>query len=639
MGGFAAVLPTGQPVEVSGKKNRALLTYLALHADKKLTREKLIGLLWSDRGEAQARNSLRQALAALRRDLSGIEPPPLTIDGDTVVLVGAAVSTDVGAFEELAASASADQLRQAAKLYEGDLLDGLAVRDPAFDDWLTFERSRLREAAIGALTRLMAYLTATEAITTGQRLVALDPLREASHQALMHAYAAQGQFEQAIRQHHYCRDTLRRELDVVPSAKMESLYQEIREGLRQPATASAEAGEPTSPRSERPSIAVLPFENRSDDPRQRYFADGITEDIITELSRFSSLLVIARNSSFRYRDRSLDMKRIGRELRAHYLVEGSVRRRGPQIRITAQLIDAVTDRHLWAERYNCSFDNLFEIQDEVVRAVVTTSEHRIADTEAEQIHRMPPQSWIAYDYILQARQQLARYGGYLEAEAPLRRAIELDPKLAEAYSRLAHVAMGKYWLKGDDSCLDEAWSFACKALAINDNDSSAHAAMAIVSAFMNRFDLAWLHSNRALALNPNNCTAAINHAALQFSTGKHSEALATLDLVLQRDPFPNPTYWEARGGALFQLKRYQEAIDAFGLIPEPQFWERAYVIAALAHSEQLEEAGRQFMALRELHPDITISRVLKTDIAQGEARNHLIEGLRKVGMPAGALDI
>src|SRR5215470_14548426 len=259
MGGFAAVLPAGQPVEVSGKKNRALLTYLALHADKKLTREKLISLLWSDRGEVQARSSLRQALAALRRDLVGIEPTPLTIDGDTVALDGSAVSTDVAAFEELAASASVEELRRAAKLYDGDLLDGLAVRDPTFDDWLSFERGRLREVAIGVLTRLMAHLNATEAITTGQRLVALDPLREASHQALMHAYAAQGQFEQAIRQHHYCRDTLRRELDVVPSAEMENLHREIREGryLRQPATAEPEHGKWPAPASVKRRIAAI----------------------------------------------------------------------------------------------------------------------------------------------------------------------------------------------------------------------------------------------------------------------------------------------------------------------------------------------------------------------------------------------
>src|SRR5215472_1710938 len=300
MGGFAAVLSTGQTAEVSGKKNRALLTYLALHADKKLTREKLISLLWSDRGGAQARSSLRHVLTALRRDLGGIQPPPLIVRGDTVALDGSAVSTDVAAFEELAASASVEELRRAAKLYDGDLLDGLAVHDPTFDNWLSFERSRLREVAIGALMRLMAQLNATEAITTGQRLVALDPLREASHQALMHAFAAQGQFEQAIRQHHYCRDALRRELDVAPSAEMENLYREIREGkyLGQPA-ASAEASEPVAPLAEclptngarniasahdlvalarQPSVAVLALTNLSGDPANDQLCEGIVGD-------------------------------------------------------------------------------------------------------------------------------------------------------------------------------------------------------------------------------------------------------------------------------------------------------------------------------------------------------------------------
>jgi len=389
------------------------------------------------------------------------------------------------------------------------------------------------------------------------------------------------------------------------------------------------------PRLSKPSIAVLPLTNMSGDKEQEYFADGVTEDIITELSRFSSLFVIARNSSFQYRNRSLDMKQVGRDLGARYLVEGSVRRLGPQIRITAQLIDAVTGRHLWAERYDHRIDNLFDVQDEVVRAVVTTLEHRIADTEAEQGQRKPPHSWIAYDYFLQARHYLAQYGNYLKAEAPLRRAIELDPNLAVAYAKLAHVAMAKYWLDPDnDSHVKEAWDFAKQALAIDDKVSSAHVAMALVSAFMHQFDLAWLHSDRALALNPNDVTAANNRAVFQIFTGKCGEALAALDSILQRDPFPTATYWEARGTALFQLRRYQEAIEVFGLIPEPQLWERAYVIAAFALSERLEEARQQFAQLRELHPNISISRILKIEIYQDEAaRKHFVDGLRKAGLP------
>src|SRR5215467_10542090 len=391
MGGFAAVLSTGQPVEVSGKKNRALLTYLALHAGKMLTREKLIGLLWSDRGEAQARSSLRQALVALRRDLCGIEPLPLTIDGDTVALDGSAVSTDVAAFEQLAASASVEELRRAAKLYDGDLLDGLAVRDPTFDNWLSFERSRLREVAIGALMRLMAHLNATEAITTGQRLVALDPLREASHQALMHAFAAQGQFEQAIRQHHYCRDVLRRELDIAPSAKIESLYQEIREGkyLRQPA-ASAEASEPVAPLAEclptngarniasarelvasarQPSIAVLALANLSGDPANDQLCEGIVDDIIADLSRFHDLMVIARQSSFLFNLKSNSAREIGHCLGVRYLLSGSLRRAGNRMRIGVELIDAESEAVSWSDHFCIDGEELFDLQEEITGTV------------------------------------------------------------------------------------------------------------------------------------------------------------------------------------------------------------------------------------------------------------------------------
>jgi adenylate cyclase len=384
----------------------------------------------------------------------------------------------------------------------------------------------------------------------------------------------------------------------------------------------------------KPSIAILPFTNMCGEPDQRYFSDGITEDIITELSRFSSLFVIARNSSFRYRDSALDMKRVGRELGARYLVEGSIRRLGSKVRITAQLIEAATDRHLWAERYDRTIDDLFEVQDEVVRAVVTTLEHRIADSEAEQGQRKPPHSWIAYDYYLQARQLLTQYGGYLKAEAPLRKAIELDPKMAEAYSKLAHVAMAKYWLGVDDSHLQEAWSLANKALAINDKDSSAHGAMALVSAFMHRLDLAWLHTDRALALNPNNVVAATNRAAFLNMSGRFDEALTTLELVRQRDPFPSGGYWEVLGTTLFQLHRYQEAIDAFSLRVEPQYWERAYLMGAFALSGRLEEARRQLIEVKKEYPNITISRVQKVEIYVNEvARNHFVESLRKAGMP------
>ena len=179
----------------------------------------------------------------------------------------------------------------------------------------------------------------------------------------------------------HVRGKLELGFDDLGEHKLKNMEEPIR--VYRVSNSSAEAKADNAISTSKPSVAMLPFTNMSGEPNQKYFSDGITEDIITELSRFSSLFVIARNSSFRYRDSSLDMKRVGRELGARYLVEGSIRRLGSKVRITAQLIEAATDRHLWAERYDRTIDDLFEVQDEVVRAVVTTLEHRIADGEAE----------------------------------------------------------------------------------------------------------------------------------------------------------------------------------------------------------------------------------------------------------------
>jgi adenylate cyclase len=384
----------------------------------------------------------------------------------------------------------------------------------------------------------------------------------------------------------------------------------------------------------RPSIAVLPFANLSGDPEQEYFADGFTEDIITELSRFPSLSVIARNSSFEYRGKSQDIKKIGRELGARYLVEGSVRRRGLQIRITAQLIDANTGRHLWAERYDRRIEDLFDVQDEVVSAVVTSSEHRIADSEAEQIARRPRSNWLAYDYYLQGRRYAARYDGYIKAEAPLLRAVALDPGLAEAYALLTHVEMGKYWQDADSSHIDKAYGYAMQSLSINPNQSDGHNAISLVYAFQNRMDLALLHINRALNLNPNSTHAAVNRAQWLAFLGRYAEAWNEFEMIVKRDPFSESWNWDTKGSVLFQLRRYQEAIDAYSIASERQPWQFAYTAASLVYLDRLEEARQQIQLLLAGDPTMTISKILKGYRWQTEeARNHLMAGLRKAGLP------
>jgi TolB-like protein len=289
---------------------------------------------------------------------------------------------------------------EAARLYEGELLDGIAIRDSTFEEWLDAERGKLRETAIGSLTRLLERQTGPEAIATGQRLLAFDPLREASQRALMRAYAAQGRRDQALRQYRACCDLLRKELQIEPSKETEALRRAIKAGGGQAEpgqsheTAESER-RPALPLPDRPSIAVLPFVNMSADPEQTYFADGLTEDLITDLSRVPGLFVIARNSSFAYKGTAVDVRQIARDLGVQYVLEGSARRAASRVRINVQLIDALCGGHIWVDRFDRNLVDIFAVQDEVVAKIVEALAGRL--TAAGLRERYKPVSLEAYD--------------------------------------------------------------------------------------------------------------------------------------------------------------------------------------------------------------------------------------------------
>ena len=221
LGGFEARIGPGEPLDIATRKTRALLAYLALPPGRTHARDKLTGLLWSDRSDEQARNSLRQALTELGRILTGIEPSPLVKGRDTLSLDPEAVEVDTMLFERLAASPDAGDLRRAAAIYTGDLLDGFGVRDPAFEEWLRDERQRYRELAIAALKKLVTCETGANALAVAQRLLALAPLQEEVHRTMMRLHADAGDIGAALRQYESCRQLLKRELDVAPSPETE----------------------------------------------------------------------------------------------------------------------------------------------------------------------------------------------------------------------------------------------------------------------------------------------------------------------------------------------------------------------------------------------------------------------------------
>jgi adenylate cyclase len=398
--------------------------------------------------------------------------------------------------------------------------------------------------------------------------------------------------------------------------------------------------------ADRPFIAVLPFSNLSGDPQQEYFSDGITEDIITELSRFSELAVIARNSTFQFKGKALDVRDVGRQLGVRYVLEGSIRRSGDRIRISAQLIDAASGAHHWAERYDRQLSDVFAVQDEVTCAIVTVLAGYLNMAEAERTLLKPPAAWEAYDYYLRGAQTY--WSGFTEsavtstyeARRLLEKSLSIDPNYARAYAMLArsHVATyleprdGDYLLPAG---LDRAHEFARKAVQLDGNLPEAHSQLAWVLLFQRRHEAAIAEYDRALSLNPNFFDSG-RGLCLVFA-GEPGRAIDVLQANLRLDPFQNASRLGYFGLALYMLKRYPEAVQSLRecawRLPNFRIG-HLWLAAAYAQAGQLVEARGEADQVRRIEPGFTIDRWKRTAAYKNpEDAEHLFDGLRKAGLP------
>ncbi|MFQ5984806.1 MAG: BTAD domain-containing putative transcriptional regulator [Alphaproteobacteria bacterium] len=520
-------------------------------------------------------------------------------------------------FKRLVGEGTPEALERAAALYQGDFLDGIGVRDPAFEEWLFYERERLRELARGALSKLLAHQPAAgataRAVETARRLVAFDPLEEDTHRALIRLYMEQGRRGDALRQYELCRDVLRRELGVSPEAETERLHQEI--GRQRPpapsdlagvgddaageealASDAAEAREPRAPPlPAKPSIAILPFENLSGDPERQYFSDGITEDIITELSRFRDLFVIARKSSFAYRDKAVTLEQVGRELGVQYVLEGSVRKAGNTIRVTAQLVDAATANHVWAERYDRELEDVFAVQDEITQTIVSTLAGRVEDATRERAKRKSTDSLAAYDYVLRGDEDVQLYTKEKTARSRQMylKAIELDPQYARAYAGAALSYLSDWgfaWGESPDDDLDRAFQYAQQAVALDDSENRSHCVLAYAHMFRQEYARAKVHQEKAVALNPNDADVLMQLAFLLPLLGKHEEGIEMGEKAIRLNPYHPPWYLDFLGSAYYAARRYQEAITALegarDALPDTAPW----LAASYGQSGRLDDA-------------------------------------------------
>jgi TolB-like protein len=633
------------PVDLPNKKLAGLLAYLASTAPRPQQREKLSALLWGSHFDAQAKQNLRQALFRLRKVVG---PDALQGDGDVVVLSASAIACDVSRFEELIGEGTREALTAAADLYRGRFMDDIAVSEEGWTQWLTEERQRLEDLALGALMRLgeqeLAAGHPVTALKAAQRAVTLNSMREDAHRVIIRALAASGRKAEALKHYDDLVVLLKRELSTEPDAATNALVADLRKG--QPATKTSPIKEIDSsvlPLPDRPSIAVLPFANMSSDPEQDYFADGIVEDIVTLLSHESWLFVIARNSSFAYKGRAVDVKQIGRELGVRYVVEGSVRKAGNRVRVTTQLLEAETGTHVWAERYERDMSDIFALQDEITQKVVAVIAPSVRALEIRRAQAKPTENLRAYDFFLRALPEI--HGQSAEstkrADALLRKAVELDPGYPDALGMLADVIAARTvngWHENLLRGLEESLEMAGRALAAGPANSTCLACAASTYVIIGRrFEEGLELAERALRLHPNSVFVRNRAGVAYTNCGESEQALEQFETAWRMNPQdPKAFTFTGMAAAHFFAQRFEACItwgrratdEASGANIA-----RRHVAAALALLGRIDEAKAEIGEVLKRQPSSSLARSRLSSFRYPWMYDLYLDGLRKAGLP------
>ncbi len=395
-----------------------------------------------------------------------------------------------------------------------------------------------------------------------------------------------------------------------------------------------------SPLPEKPSIAVLPFDNLSGDPEQEYFSDGITEDLITDLSKISGLFVIARNSVFTYKGRAVKIKEVGRELGVRYVLEGSVRKANNRVRITAQLVDATTEGHLWAERYDRDLKDIFALQDEVTQKIVAALAVKLTEDEQIRLVRKYTDNMEAYDYVLKGKEYNNRYteDANVQARQMYERAIELDPEFAFAYALLALTRFHEWsfgWSQ-DPRILEQAFELAQRAIALDESLPLGHAMLGTTYLWKKQHEQAIAELENAIALSPNDADWLANLGSFLNWDGRPEKAIGLVKKAMRLNPMYPVWYLWNLGHTHFLMGRYEEAIEILKRTRDrnPNFLP-AHVYLAASYSERgrQKEARAEAAEVEKLNPQTSMDawkqRLPYKDKAVLE---RLFDSLRKAGL-------
>ncbi|MBB4272588.1 adenylate/guanylate cyclase domain-containing protein [Rhizobium mongolense] len=400
---------------------------------------------------------------------------------------------------------------------------------------------------------------------------------------------------------------------------------------------------------QRPSIAVLPFGDISNDGGQDYFAEGLTNDLITDLSKISGLLVIARDSAFSFKNKSMNVRQIAEQLNVRYVLEGSVRRAGDAVRINAQLVDAKTGRNIWAERYDRDYTDIFALQDQVIEQIVGALAVRLTDRERTQIARLPTRDLEAYDSYTRAEQKVYSidYKSLEEALSLYEKAIKLDPEFADAHTGYARAIVDVLGFDYQPLMLSavarhRAYEAAGRGLELNPQSSRAYAVLGILQMLDGEIDEAIASVNKAVALDPNGAESELNLAIVLTYAGQNPEALAAMERVLQLDPKPRVQVYDYYGLVLYMNHRYEEAIRALQTVrpEEPSDLGLETLAMANARLGRMAEAHKAVEAILEKSPGQSLAtlRVLYSHHRRQQDLDHRLDALRSAKLPEWSYD-